>query len=138
MITLSYDFAFPPSVTGFMLLANVYLVCWDYDRLRGILGLDMTGSRTRLPNPHLGRMEQAVYVVGAGSALSFALIDRLGLLPPTWSLWSLLAGILSACAAVGYAWTIRLHRVEAAASARLSARGRDRHQSLLEGHEWGG
>lgn len=115
-ITLSYDFASTPVVAGLMLLANVYLICWDYDRLRGILGLDVTGSQTQLSNHHLGRVEWAVYVAGAGSAFSFLLNDRLGLLPPAWNLWPLLVGMLSACVAGGYAWTIRHHRVEVVAS----------------------
>lgn len=37
--TLSYDFHFTPVVTGLMLLATLYLLLWDYDRLRGLFGL---------------------------------------------------------------------------------------------------
>lgn len=115
VITLSYDFAFTPIVAGLMLLANVYLICWDYDRLRGILGVDVTGSQPGVSDHQRGRVERAVYVAGAGSALSFLLNDRLGLLPTAWNLWPLLVGMLSACVAVWYAWTIRHHRVEAVA-----------------------
>jgi hypothetical protein len=34
VITVSIDFAGTPVITGLMLLACTYLLCWDYDRLR--------------------------------------------------------------------------------------------------------
>ncbi len=34
VITLSMDFRGTPVIVGLMLLANVYLLCWDFDRLR--------------------------------------------------------------------------------------------------------
>jgi hypothetical protein len=37
VVTISIDFAGTPAITGLMLLACVYLLCWDYDRLRGVL-----------------------------------------------------------------------------------------------------
>jgi uncharacterized membrane protein YphA (DoxX/SURF4 family) len=37
VITVSIDFAGTPIITGLMLLACVYLLCWDYDRLRHLL-----------------------------------------------------------------------------------------------------
>lgn len=39
LITVSMDFAGTPVITGLMLLANVYLLCWDYDRLKGAFKL---------------------------------------------------------------------------------------------------
>ena len=38
VITVSMHFAGTPIIAGLMLLANIYLLCWDYDRLKGILG----------------------------------------------------------------------------------------------------
>ena len=37
VLTVSIDFAGTPFITGLMLLGNLYLLCWDYDRWRGIL-----------------------------------------------------------------------------------------------------
>ena len=37
VITVSMHFAGTPYITTLMLLANIYLLCWDYDRLKGIL-----------------------------------------------------------------------------------------------------
>jgi uncharacterized membrane protein YphA (DoxX/SURF4 family) len=34
VLTLSMHFTGTPFVTGLMLLANIYLLCWDYDRLK--------------------------------------------------------------------------------------------------------
>jgi uncharacterized membrane protein YphA (DoxX/SURF4 family) len=113
VITHSYDFNFTPVVTGLMLIANVYLLCWDYDRLRGIfgVGLDAADSHSRISKSRLGRVEWIVYVVGGGSALSFLLNERLDLFPRPWNLWPLLVGLLSACVAMVYGWTFRNRRI---------------------------
>lgn len=37
IITVSMDFRGTPFVTGAMLLANLYLLCWDCDRLKRVL-----------------------------------------------------------------------------------------------------
>ena len=34
VLTLSMHFTGTPFITGLMLLANIYLLCWDYDRLK--------------------------------------------------------------------------------------------------------
>ena len=34
VITVSIGFSGTPFITGLMLLANLYLLCWDYDRLK--------------------------------------------------------------------------------------------------------
>jgi uncharacterized membrane protein YphA (DoxX/SURF4 family) len=38
VITVSVGFVGTPFITGLMLLASVYLLCWDYDRLKRLLG----------------------------------------------------------------------------------------------------
>jgi len=111
VITLSYDFRLTPVVTGLMLLANIYLLCWDYDRFRGILGLGAADSSARLPNHRLGRVEWSVYVVGGASAICFLLNERVGFFPGQLNLWLLPVGLLSACVAAVFAWTRRHHRV---------------------------
>ena len=37
IITVSIGFQGTPFITGLMLLANLYLLCWDYDRLKCLL-----------------------------------------------------------------------------------------------------
>ncbi|HET6668759.1 MAG TPA: hypothetical protein VFH15_00875 [Pyrinomonadaceae bacterium] len=36
VITVSMHFTGTPVITGLMLLANIYLLCWDYDRLKRV------------------------------------------------------------------------------------------------------
>lgn len=46
LITVSMDFRGTPLITGGMLLANLFLLCWDYDRLKPCLAhiLKLGGS----------------------------------------------------------------------------------------------
>ncbi len=37
VITVSLGFRGTPFITGLMLLANIYLLCWDYDKLKRIV-----------------------------------------------------------------------------------------------------
>lgn len=37
VITVSMHFTGTPIITGLMLLANIYLLCWDYDKLKQLL-----------------------------------------------------------------------------------------------------
>jgi uncharacterized membrane protein YphA (DoxX/SURF4 family) len=37
VITVSLDFRGTPIITGLMLLANIYLLCWDYDKLKHLI-----------------------------------------------------------------------------------------------------
>jgi hypothetical protein len=37
IITVSLRFTGTWAITGLMLLANLFLVCWDYDKWKGIL-----------------------------------------------------------------------------------------------------
>lgn len=37
VITVSLRFQGTPVITGLMLLANIYLLCWDYDKLKQLL-----------------------------------------------------------------------------------------------------
>jgi uncharacterized membrane protein YphA (DoxX/SURF4 family) len=86
VITLSYDFHFTPVVMGLMLLATLYLLLWDYDRLRGLFGLDAEtdGARAHVPQPHLsGALERGAYVAGLLAGLGFFGTMR-GLAFPRW------------------------------------------------------
>ena len=49
VITLSYDFNSTPVITGFMTLANLLLLLWDWDSLRVLFNLpQMEGRADRL------------------------------------------------------------------------------------------
>jgi uncharacterized membrane protein YphA (DoxX/SURF4 family) len=37
VITVSMHFTGTPIITGLMLLSNIYLLCWDYDKLKRLL-----------------------------------------------------------------------------------------------------
>jgi len=37
VITVSLQFRGTPVITGLMLLANIYLLCWDYDKLKRLV-----------------------------------------------------------------------------------------------------
>lgn len=38
VITISMGFTGTPLITGLMLLASIYLLCWDYDKLKKVFG----------------------------------------------------------------------------------------------------
>jgi hypothetical protein len=46
VITLSYDFAYTPVITGLMLLATVALLLWDWNQLRVLLKLPVVEEKT--------------------------------------------------------------------------------------------
>jgi hypothetical protein len=69
VITLSYHFKGTPFVTGPMVLASHFLLCWDYDRLRPVLFPGRYGEGQTTPLParvvSLGsRWEVATYWIG--------------------------------------------------------------------------
>lgn len=96
VITISYDFRGTPVVTGLMLLATVYLLLWDYDRLRGLFGLDAEGALGPPPEPRLsGRLERGAYGAGLACGLAFFSALRGLLVPPSWGMWLALGCLLS-------------------------------------------
>jgi hypothetical protein len=110
VITLSYDFRGTPVITGLMVLATLYLLAWDYDRLRGILGLDARDSllASPLPQPKLsGPAERAMYIVGAAAGLGLFTGLRGLFFSGTWNLLFLAASLASA---LGAAWLGLAHR----------------------------
>lgn len=74
VITVSYGFVGTPFITGPMVLAALYLLCWDYDRLRAVLFSGRYGDGQALPEPvrSLGvGWELAAYRVGAVAGVAF-------------------------------------------------------------------
>lgn len=93
-ITISYDFRGTPVVTGLMLLATVYLLLWDYDRLRALVGLG--GDLAPPPSQRLsGRVERGAYVAGFAFGLAFFSAARGLVVPQRWGMWLALGCLLS-------------------------------------------
>lgn len=98
VITLSYDFHFTPVVTGLMLLATLYLLLWDYDRLRGVFGVgsEAEGELAPMPRQRLGgALERGAYVAGLVFGLGFFFGTRGLFVPWRWSLWLMLGCLVS-------------------------------------------
>ena len=68
-LTWSIGFNGTIYITALMLLANLFLVCWDYDRWRGIL-FEPNPRPAVLPAPALPTVERAGYVLGAVAGLT--------------------------------------------------------------------
>lgn len=67
LITLSVGFRGTPFITGGMLLAATFLVCWDYHRLKAILWPGVAPSPAAVSRPasaRMGRLEKAGYALG--------------------------------------------------------------------------
>ncbi|HEX7316975.1 MAG TPA: hypothetical protein VF297_23940 [Pyrinomonadaceae bacterium] len=95
-ITISYDFHGTPVVTGLMLLSTVYLLLWDYDRLRGLLGLGADGASEPPPEPRLkDTFERGAYVAGLVCGLALFSALRGLVVPQSWSMWLALGCLLS-------------------------------------------
>lgn len=105
LITISVGFGGTPFVTGGMLLAATFLVCWDYHRLKAILwpGAAATGADTGSPEARaIGRLEMAGYVFGTMCGLG--VLAALRNLIPTETVVPLLVGGGAAGLMVVVAW----------------------------------
>jgi uncharacterized membrane protein YphA (DoxX/SURF4 family) len=105
VITLSYDFHFTPVITGSMLLATLYLLIWDYHRLRSIFGLSAEDAETLalLPQHRLrGAVERGAYVAGLAAGLGFFSGMRGLFFPWGWNRWFLCGCLGSFVVALWY------------------------------------
>ncbi len=121
VITLSYDFNYTPVVTGLMLLATLYLLLWDYHRLRGLVGLSAEAERALevLPRHRLsGVLERAAYVGGVIAGLGFFTGTRGLLIPWAWNFCFLLGCLVSFVVAL---WCGLAHRGKPGMSGRPAA-----------------
>lgn len=73
VITISLHFNGTPFVTGPMLLASVFLLCWDYDRLKFVL---FPSSVRRFRPFRVSRLEAAGYGLGTVAGLGVMLWTR--------------------------------------------------------------
>jgi hypothetical protein len=85
VLTVAVGFQGTPVVTGLMLLATLWLLAWDYDRLRVLVSrghetesAGETGVVGRIPYrvPDLTRVERVVYAVGGAAGFVFFLSVR--------------------------------------------------------------
>lgn len=96
IITVSLGFTGTPFITGGMLLANLFLLCWDWHRLKPILFADAVP--VSLPTPVEGsalatRLERAGYAVSTLGGMLFFLWTR-AMLPRAMFLPSLGVGLV--------------------------------------------
>jgi len=68
VITVALEFRGTPFITGSMLLASVFLLCWDYDRLKTVVW-PPASSAARSQRVPIGRLERAGYIVGTAAGL---------------------------------------------------------------------
>ncbi|MSR06616.1 MAG: hypothetical protein EXR93_06065 [Gemmatimonadetes bacterium] len=82
IITVAVHFTGTPFITGLMMLGSIYLLCWDYDRLRHMLpGLS--------PAPLAPRAFGVAPTVGLTLAVlmgTFGGINAIGMAGPRWGL----------------------------------------------------
>ena len=83
MITVGVGFKGTPWITGFMLLACVYLAVWDYERFWAFLSPRPLPERLRPARLRLDVFERVGFAVFAGSLLGFFTLAR-GLGPGEW------------------------------------------------------
>jgi uncharacterized membrane protein YphA (DoxX/SURF4 family) len=73
-ITVSYGFGNTRFITGPMVLAALYLLCWDYDRLRPVIFTGTYGDGLMLPSPVrrlCANWEVLTYWIGAVAGIGF-------------------------------------------------------------------
>ena len=71
VINLALGFGLTTVVTALMLLAALYLCCWDYDRFRGLFTTRSFEARRRIPTLELDRWERVGFTVVAVALLAF-------------------------------------------------------------------
>jgi uncharacterized membrane protein YphA (DoxX/SURF4 family) len=116
VITLSFDFHYTPLVAALMLLGTLYLLLWDYHRLRPLVGLG-TQALDAFPRHRLdGVVEQAAYVGGLLAGLGFFAGTRELFVPRAWIFWFLVGCLVSFIVALWCAFADRGDRGRLAGS----------------------
>jgi len=93
VITVSLQFKGTPVITGGMLLAATFLLCWDYDRLKAVLWPPAAASADRRRFP-IGRLERTGYATGTLAGLGVFGITR-GLVPGRFMAGLLILGLIA-------------------------------------------
>lgn len=99
VITIALRFTGTPLLVGLMLLANAYLLLWDFDRLKAVVWPPARSARTeRMPAgvpAHWSHLERTGYALGTTAALGAFLLAR-GLVPRLLLVPFLVMGLLAA------------------------------------------
>ncbi|MEO7714230.1 MAG: hypothetical protein ABIV10_15055 [Gemmatimonadaceae bacterium] len=99
VITIALHFTGTPLLVGMMLLADAYLLFWDYDRLKAVAWAPAgTAATERMPAgvpAHWSHLERTGYALGTAAALGAFLWTR-GLIPPRLLVPFLVLGLLAA------------------------------------------
>lgn len=108
VITLSFDFHGTPYVTGAMVGAALYLLVWDYHRLRGIFVADPAPGASGAPEPRLRNgLERGVYALGGAAGMAFFLWTRGLVVPRSWGAAALAVAAASVVLALALGWRYR-------------------------------
>ncbi len=94
VVTWSVGFTGTKYITAFMLLAAIFLLCWDWDRFRSILVVPE--DRPIVPSTPLVPLERFGYVLGTAAGMGVLLALR-SLAPRAWVLPMLGVGAVAAC-----------------------------------------
>lgn len=90
LITISYDFNYTPVVTAMMLLASLWLLFWDWHRIRNLFFTESVQT-LEVAQPELSsKFEKGVYVAGFIAGLLFFSAMR-GLMLPGVLVYSIMA-----------------------------------------------
>ena len=107
IITVSLHFTGTPFITGGMLLANAFLLCWDYDRLKGILPIGPRRAHDSSPSDW-SRLEWSGYLLGTAAGLAVLGWTRQFVSTPVMK-GALLVGVIGAVLVIA-AWVRELRR----------------------------
>lgn len=110
VITVSLRFTGTPLVTGPMLLAATYLLCWDYHRWKAVLpgfgaAAQAVGPRGDAPLTTARKVERGAYVVGTVAGLAVLGFTR-GFVPGP-ALFAFLGTALVAMGALAGSWMVQ-------------------------------
>lgn len=93
VITVGLDFKGTPLITAPMLFASIFLLCWDYDRLKAIVW--PPPQRPASSAVPIGRLEWTGYAVGTLAGLGVLGWTR-GLVPAAMMRFMLIIGFIAA------------------------------------------
>lgn len=106
VVTWSVGFKGTVYVTSLMLLAALFLLCWDWDRLRGIVIAPV--DRPVAPPLRMSALERTGYLVGTTAALAVLMALR-GLVPGGAVVGLLVLGVVAALMVLA-AWVKMAHQ----------------------------
>lgn len=116
VITVALHFTGTWVITGLMLLACTYLLCWDYDRLKPLFwGSPNAPAPVRQFSPRARVLERVAYTVMALGGIGMGMVIR-GYLGPRWAIAFIGVGLAGGvCLLVSLAMELRARKALRAA-----------------------